>query len=257
MTQYDIVRLAAEGRLEDAIYEARTNKYMELCHNLMKSKDHIGDPNNYLEYYRGDWVGLPNTRIPGAQLANGYGLDSRQQAAARHIEAFSHGETLLDVGCADGTFIFNCLETGLCASTVGVDPWIRGIQWAREFGDKNWPGKTNWHQGLFESFNIDRKFDAIHIGECLEHVIDPLEVMAKAKTFLAMDGGIVITVPLARPALTKDEYDLVQSGQPNQHVRAFTKESVVELVESCDMKVTDLEAEGTHWVNLIATIRLP
>lgn len=48
---------------------------------------------------------------------------------------------------------------------------------------------------LFEEYEPDRTFDAIVLGHVLEHVEDPVDILSRAKNWLAPGGAIYGAVP--------------------------------------------------------------
>jgi len=104
--------------------------------------------------------------------------------------ASGSGLRILDVGCADGTFGALLKERG---------NWVGGIELseeatvrARERLDQVW------------SFDIERPwpmqlaqepFDVVILGEVLEHVFDPIQVLKSIGNALKPTGTLVITTP--------------------------------------------------------------
>lgn len=64
----------------------------------------------------------------------------------------------------------------------------------KEFG---LPDKMTIIEGYFETFDTDRRFDAIEIGFVLEHVDDPDALLRKYRGYLKEGGRILVAVPNA------------------------------------------------------------
>jgi len=246
-----IINNLALGKLDLALEEAKSNGYHDLAQkidaSLLKTKE------SHLNHYE-----KPNGRIAGAQLANGWGLDGRQICALEHVKALN-ADNLLDIGCADGSFIFNCLHNGAIQTSVGVDAWKEGIDWATKFGNKTFPSRTLWFQGLFETCTEQlltlNPFKAIHVGEVLEHVLNPVDILKAAKNLLASGGGIVVTVPIKRPPITTQEKEILTSGEVNEHIRYIDFIALQNYAKECNLRIVRVQQEGTSWVNLIATLQ--
>ena len=243
----------ALGKLDLALEEAKKNGFNELAKKIESSL--LKDKNSYLKHYEQN-----NNRVPGAQVTAGWGLDGRQSCALSHIVELS-ADSLLDIGCADGSFIFNCLHKNVIKQGVGVDAWKEGIAWAKQFGTTNFSSRSLFFQGLFEEHSDYLltslfPFKAIHIGEVLEHVLDPINILAKAKTLLRSDGGIVVTVPVKRPPLTQHEKAILTSGDVNEHMRYIDLDTLEKYADTCGLKIIKKQYDGNHWVNLIATLGL-
>lgn len=100
------------------------------------------------------------------------------------------GSSLLDLACGDG------LMTSMFAQhferVVGVDASKTHIAEARRRAPN-----AHFFESLIEDFETDEKFDAVFLLDILEHVIDPVEVLRKAATFLSPGGRLIAHVPNA------------------------------------------------------------
>lgn len=102
----------------------------------------------------------------------------------------------------------------------------------------------------FEDFETEEKFDAILMGYIMEHVDDPAEILNKYKHYLSDNGSIFITVPngsaLNRRFGLKAGYiksldEMSEFDYQCGHKRTFTYESLLKLVEYCDLKIEKCE----------------
>jgi len=100
----------------------------------------------------------------------------------------ARGSALLDLACGDG------FMTEMFAShfrrVVGVDASSRHIAEAR----KRVP-QAQFHESLIEDFETSEKFDSVFLLDILEHVVDPVQVLRKAASFLNKDGILIAHVP--------------------------------------------------------------
>lgn len=81
-------------------------------------------------------------------------------------------------------------------------------------------------------FNFDspNKYDLIVLGEVLEHLDNPLEILKKLSTLLADNGVLWLTTPTNSPAL--------------DHVYLFrSKEDIIDLIKLSGFNVTDLHGQ--------------
>jgi 2-polyprenyl-3-methyl-5-hydroxy-6-metoxy-1,4-benzoquinol methylase len=243
----------ADGDVKQAIEAAKAIGRDDIADKIRQSIQFIESPDAYREYYKQDWEGIEH-RIPGGQIIQGWGLDERQSEAKEQVAAL--GKTLLDIGCADGTFIFNLLHDNTIWYAEGIDPWLSGIRWAQDFAVKNFYGKTVWHQGVFEDLWPYESFDAVHLGEILEHVPDPIHILDRAVRCLAnKKSGIVVTVPVKRPPLSPEEFQLLLSGGVNQHVRYVDEAALAKFADQCGLEITHKKQVGNVWINLVATLQ--
>lgn len=246
MTEEQIINIFGSGLVFEAIELAEKNDFTDLSEKFKKSIEHISDPSIYYDHYKQN-----NGRIPGAQIETGGGPDSRQQTAMNHLKAIG-ATSLLDIGCADGSFCFFCLKEGIVKNTIGIDPWAEGIDWATEYSlrmDLN----AHFIQGIFEDIKIgEYNFDAIHLGEILEHVIDPVVILRSLRRH--HPKGIVITVPTERPPVTEEEKKILTDGRIAEHVRLITPELLLTFCKNSGFEIIRSDVIGSGWVNLIATI---
>lgn len=100
------------------------------------------------------------------------------------------GSTALDLACGDGTITSYFAEH--FTKVVGVDASNEHLQKARE-KIKN----AVFHESLIEDFEPQEQFDSVFMLNLLEHVIDPIELLKKAASFLKPNGKLIVHVPNA------------------------------------------------------------
>ena len=66
--------------------------------------------------------------------------------------------------------------------------------------DKRTKGKVKFINSTFEEVKLKEKFDAIFLIHTLEHLDNPVEVLARAKTWLSPKGRLFLAVPNANAA---------------------------------------------------------
>ncbi|MGA2192654.1 MAG: class I SAM-dependent methyltransferase [Nitrospirota bacterium] len=94
---------------------------------------------------------------------------------------------LLDVGCGNGRFITFLKKNNWDAAGVEVhDDTIKHL--ARKEG-------LEVYTGDFLELDIPKVYDIITMWWVLEHAIDPLSVLKKARGLLADDGNMIVAVP--------------------------------------------------------------
>ena len=95
----------------------------------------------------------------------------------------------LEMGCFNGAFSVH-LAAAFDDLTIvdAVDVFLDNVR--RRLGDR-----ARTVQALFEDYDTPDRFDSIFIVHVLEHLIDPVAVLRKAKSLLAADGRIFLIVP--------------------------------------------------------------
>lgn len=200
----------------------------------------LRDVNDNREHYL-----RPNGRVPGWQILTNGALDGRQLMAMSKIP---HDSTVLDLGCADGSFLIIGHLLGRIASGYGVDLWANGITWGQEF--------TRQHKipveltiGMIGDYN-GPSVDVAFIGEVLEHMPDPVDGL---RTAARHAPRVVITVPVGRPPYTPAELDKLLR-EPDEHIQIYDSDGQ-RLESDCrdaGLTIVEKAIQGDQWVNLIA-----
>lgn len=105
-----------------------------------------------------------------------------------HLEP---GMSLLDVGCGPGTITIDLAARVAPGEVIGIDPSADVIVTAREA--KTASGQTNVAFDVGNAYELgfaDHTFDVVHAHQVLQHVTDPVAVLAEMKR-VARPGGIV------------------------------------------------------------------
>ncbi|GJH09282.1 class I SAM-dependent methyltransferase [Caballeronia novacaledonica] len=97
-------------------------------------------------------------------------------------ERFLTGETLLEMGPAEGVM------TELLATTGKKLTLVEGSRQFCEDLRQRFP-RANVVHCLFEEFDSEEKFDNIILGHVLEHVQDPVDILARARKWLKPNTG--------------------------------------------------------------------
>ena len=95
---------------------------------------------------------------------------------------------LLDVGCGNGEFIDVMSKKGL--SCVGLEPNLTQARSVKES-----TGLPVVNDVLKEGLFPPASFDVVTFIQVLEHLLDPLEALRIANSFLKPGGMVVIDVP--------------------------------------------------------------
>jgi 2-polyprenyl-3-methyl-5-hydroxy-6-metoxy-1,4-benzoquinol methylase len=159
------------------------------------------------------------------------------------VKKYSFGKKILDIGCAQGNIATLLAEQGF--ETIALDLNQNFLNYAkkkREFGNISYVCAS--------ALNIPFKantFDAVVIGELIEHVAYPEKLLKEAKKVLKKEGALIITTPNShiflgmlsgiKPELfeeIKDRNKLVkrQFGPAGKdHLFVFDKKSLNALLE--------------------------
>lgn len=162
----------------------------------------------------------------------------------RHVK----GEklTILDVGCATGINGQFLKEKNVAKEVVGVelDPLMANE--AQKRIDKIIVGNIENPSTLQD---LEGKiFDYILLGDVLEHLYNPWEIINKLVPFLSEKGRIIISVPniqhieLFISIYIKGEWPYNERGIFDRtHLRWFTYKNILQFEEKCNLKILKIE----------------
>ncbi|MCS6131031.1 class I SAM-dependent methyltransferase [Clostridium botulinum] len=138
---------------------------------------------------------------------------------------FTDGQ-ILDIGCGSGEFLSYMGDNGF--GIVGIEPSIIAYEKAKE------RGLEVYNCDLFSFLEVDKKFDIINMTNVLEHIPEPVKVIAECKKLLNKNGIIRIKVPnefsqLQLEAIEKFNKEEYWVAIPD-HVNYFNFESLTNLL---------------------------
>lgn len=99
------------------------------------------------------------------------------------------GGTLLDIGCADGRFVYAAARRGLDAR--GIDHSGRLI----DEGNRRYGGDRLSRASIEELVGAAQRFDVVTLFEVIEHVPDPADLLRRARSLLNPGGLLFVSTP--------------------------------------------------------------
>lgn len=186
-------------------------------------------------------MGLPRDRSDNrarVSVVDGYCRNRLRRDAAR---------TLLDVGAGLAVFPAAMRDAGWQA--VALDPDPRAAAHACE------NARVEALTADFMTDDIDGRFDLVSFNKVLEHVPDPVSMLARASSVLAADGVVYVELPDAEGALSdgpeREEFFL-------EHHCAFSAVSFAMLATrsgfSLDLLERVVEPSGKYTLRGFLTI---
>ena len=177
-----------------------------------------------------------NLTIPGNQIRSNL-TEVRKVEQVNSL--FKNKGKLLDVGCGAGTFLKIANKSG----------WnTTGIEISNSASAKSKKENLKVLNINFNNFSSNEKFDCITFWGFLEHVINPLQQIKKAKSILNDNGIIVFEVPSSDCLLM--EYIIDEGLTPfrfiesARHLTFFSKEAIKNICNLYNLKLVHLETNG-------------
>ena len=179
----------------------------------------------YIERYKEDldWWNMVYTR--------------RYRILEKHL--FEGQRRMLDIGSGPGYFLLNGKKRGW--QVKGIEPSLQAAQHSKTLGIDVLNGffSENTAKSLGE-------FDAVNLGEVLEHIDDPAALLSLVHRILSENGMVCIIVPndfnpyqiLLRDHLGFKPWWVA----PPHHINYFSFESLSILVKRCGFEVVQKES---------------
>lgn len=105
---------------------------------------------------------------------------------------------ILDVGCAQATLALLLAEEG--HTVVAVDLRQEFLDYAKR---RYTHGEISFHRANALEFETDERFDVVFANQLVEHLVYPLQLLIRLRTFLADAGVLVATTPNWRYAANR------------------------------------------------------
>lgn len=145
------------------------------------------------------------------------------------------GKAVLDIGCGTGNDLIKFKNMG--ATVEGIDLDQTAITIARDE-----MGLENTKNCSIEDFNPEITYDVILMMDLIEHIVDPLALLKKAKDYLNDHGVIAIWTPNA--SFIKRFADTTLLQVDLEHINYLTFETCDYLTHALNLKLIHLESVG-------------
>ena len=149
---------------------------------------------------------------------------------------------VFEFGCAHGRMTKYLKKELNCYVTISEIDTIPGES-ALQFADKSFVGPIDGDLTRKDFPWDDPTYDYVIFADVLEHLFQPKQYLEQAKKLLRDDGSIWISIPnIAHNAVLIDlwngKFQYREHGLlDNTHITFFTRESLKEMVEQCDLKI--------------------
>ncbi|MEE8171262.1 MAG: class I SAM-dependent methyltransferase [Phycisphaerae bacterium] len=145
------------------------------------------------------------------------------------------GRRALDVGCGMGLQMAHLRAAGLVVTGIDLDP--DSLQIAREH-----LGFSDLHQCDIQAFEAAEPFDVVTLNDLIEHPLDPLGTLAKARDLLRPGGLISIWTPNA--SFAAQDREPVLFSVDLEHMQYLSVRTCLWLLDRLGLTLMHLEAIG-------------
>lgn len=164
--------------------------------------------------------------------------DGQRETARRvlaRVEAHRAKGKLLDLGCWVGFLLAEARDRGW--ETTGVEPSTFASQYARDTF-----GLDVRTEDLFTADLPSQSFDAVVLGDVIEHLVDPGSALDRIASLLRADGVLAMMLPDAGSALAARMGARWWSVIPT-HVQYFTRSSIGTLLRRHGWEVLEVTTQ--------------
>ena len=146
------------------------------------------------------------------------------------IQKYTSGTNLLDIGCAQGFFLFSASKVGY--TTKGIEISRDAAEYARgEFG-------LDVEAKPFEELRFaENHFDVVTLWQVLEHVPYPLMILKEVHRILKPGGLLVVSTPniegIPAKILSKRWWDIKRL-----HINQFTTRTLTDILQNTGFRNT-------------------
>ena len=137
----------------------------------------------------------------------------------------------LDVGCFEGKLL-SSISAQTDWRTFGLEANGKAVEAARSQGHQVWQGFAEDATFLIPE---EKFFDVIHLGQTLEHFIDPLTVIRRLRALLKPGGRMVLSTPNLWSQQVKLFGPTWAHWHPPYHRHIFSRKSLSILAKLCDL----------------------
>jgi NDP-4-keto-2,6-dideoxyhexose 3-C-methyltransferase len=157
---------------------------------------------------------------------------ARFVAYAASIAGARSGDTMLEIGCNDGSGLMAAHSQGF--SAVGFDPSAarlaaenKDVEIVAEFFTAD--TASRWQRGR-------QRPRAVFTRHTLEHSDNPVEFLSTAKSIVDPEGAILIEVPYLRLQLQGNHFE----GMSVQHESVFSVTSMLKCLEAAELEAISI-----------------
>jgi 2-polyprenyl-3-methyl-5-hydroxy-6-metoxy-1,4-benzoquinol methylase len=176
-------------------------------------------------------------------------------SAAQIIRLSGGSKRVLEVGCACGYITRHLKDRNHRVTAIEINEEAATL--AKPFCDRIIVADVERDDVLAQ---INGKFDVIILGDILEHLIEPQEVLNACRDKLEEDGCVILSVPNVaywkqRIRLLFSSFDYTDEGiLDKSHLRFFTLRSAKEMIDKCGFSIEYAGTTSTHMPKVLTEL---
>jgi 2-polyprenyl-3-methyl-5-hydroxy-6-metoxy-1,4-benzoquinol methylase len=209
------------------------------CHLIyMNPMEKVSKTNEY--YFKAKNTHAPTIRESYLKTA---------ESQVRLIQKYAIGTNLLDIGCAQGFFLYNASKAGY--TTKGIEISQDAAEYAiMEFG-------LDIEAKPFEELRFpENHFDVVTLWQVLEHVPYPLTVLKEVHRILKPGGLLVVSTPdiggIPAKILRKKWWDIKRL-----HINQFSTKTLTDILQNGEFKnISSVSYRGFVSLSILLTMML-
>lgn len=170
-----------------------------------------------------------------AMLYNSYYRKTYSFLNKSNKSVFDFSSKILDIGCGNGLFLNQLSSIGF-SNLTGADPFLES--------DIYYSNGVNVYKKYISE--LEGRYDLIMLHHSFEHMSDPISVFSHLERLLALNGTIIIRVPVVDGyAWRKYGMNWFQIDAP-RHFFLHTKKSISLLAKKYGLKIVKIEFDSTE-----------
>lgn len=149
--------------------------------------------------------------------------------------------TVLDIGCSSGNFGAELIKRKKC-TVDGIEIFEKDAELARKHLRDVWVLDIERD----DLSDIKPKYDIVYFGDVVEHLVTPVESLARIKKLLKPTGKIIFSIPnmahaTVRLLLLKGDFDYTETGLLDKtHLHFYNQKEVYRVFESSGYEIDEL-----------------
>lgn len=166
------------------------------------------------------------------------------------MERIPDESDVLEIGSAAGYLGAYMIAHKNC-KVWGVEPFEDSYHKAKNVGYQELV-HASAEKVISENYFLGRRFDVILLGDVLEHMVNPVEVLGGLKKLLKDNGRVVVSLPnvafyRVRLALLFGKWEMQDAGiMDRTHLHFYTKKTASKMIQEAGFVLVSVRPSAGH-----------